>query len=133
MTINCNVCQTRLGNPIYSSVGQVSITSLCELTSQSTKVFFCSNCTHIYTPPLPDVDEYYASEYNILIESEEEDQIVSFPDGRREYRFDLQVNTFVKKINPPHAAKILDYGCAKSTTLKRICEQRSDIEFVQSG
>lgn len=128
MSINCNICNSKLDEAIYSSEGQVSITSLCELVPQNTFVYLCNNCTHVYTPPLPDVEEYYAKEYDILIETEEEDQIVSFPDGRREYRFDLQVKTFVSKLDLNKLVKILDYGCAKSTTLKKLSEENKFIE-----
>ena len=128
MSINCNICNSKLDEAIYSSEGKVSITSLCELVPQNTFVYLCNDCTHVYTPPLPDVEEYYAKEYDILIETEEEDQIVSFPDGRKEYRFDLQVKTFVSKLDINKPVKVLDYGCAKSTTLKKLSEINKYIE-----
>lgn len=123
----CNICGANDVSLVYTSATNVSLTSLCELIPRETKVYYCSNCTHVYTPPLPNINEYYASDYEILIDSEEEDQIVCFPDGRREYRFDLQVNAFLDKLDIPGNAKILDYGCAKSTTLKKIVEKKAEI------
>jgi len=76
---------------------------------------------------MENIEEYYSEDYKILIDSEEEDQIVSFPDGSRAFRFELQVKTIFDKINIPKNARILDYGCAKSTTLKKMCEYRKDI------
>ena len=125
--IKCNVCGEQLGDPVYSSQSQSSITSLCDIIPCETRVYYCQSCSHVYTPPLVDLDKYYKADYEILINSEEEDQIVSFPDGRKEYRFDLQVNTFIDKMPIKHAAKILDYGAAKSTTLKKIINERPDI------
>ncbi len=125
---SCNVCGEKLGEPVFSTPGEVSITSLCELVPTSTRVFFCDRCGHVLTSPLKDIESYYSNDYNILMESEEEDQIVSFPDGSKAFRFDLQVKTIFDKVEFPEGAKVLDYGCAKSTTLKKMCEQRKDLQ-----
>lgn len=123
----CNVCQNKLGAPVYSTTGDISITSLCELIPFSSHVYYCQSCGHTQTSPLDNVEEYYSENYKILVDSEEEDQIITFPDGRKEFRFELQAKTFFNKVNISSDAKILDYGCAKSTTLKRVCEKKKDI------
>lgn len=123
----CNICQEPLISPIYSTPSSVSITSLCELIPYSSQVYSCQNCEHTLTSPLENIEEYYSENYKILVDSEEEDQIVSFPDGHKVFRFELQVRTILEKIDIPKNARVLDYGCAKSTTLKNICEQRQDI------
>ncbi|MBV1870598.1 MAG: class I SAM-dependent methyltransferase [Gammaproteobacteria bacterium] len=127
MSLNCNICAQPLANPIYTSPNNKSITSLCKILDHSSSVYFCNNCAHTYTPPLNNLSNYYAEDYTILVDSEEEDQLVSFPSGEKKFRFKLQVDLFLDKVSPPTSSKILDYGCAKSTTLKKIHENRTDI------
>lgn len=123
----CNVCGGGLCEPIYLSGGKNSVTSLCEIYPGATEVFFCEVCGHIQTSPVADIDTYYAQEYKILLDSEEEDQIYQVVNGVKIYRTDHQVTTFFKKMNLPENALVLDYGCAKSATLRKIYQMRPDI------
>lgn len=125
---HCNVCQQPLGAPLYQSARAVSITSLCEVRPERTTVSFCAACGHLQTEALPDLGAYYDRDYQILINSEEEDQLYAVVAGRKVFRTEHQVGTLLAKAPPPARARVLDYGCAKSSTLRRVCELRPDIE-----
>lgn len=124
----CIVCEEPLNNLIYQSSGSDSLTSLCEVSATDTSVYFCKNCGHIQTSEIKNIDEYYDTQYKILIDSEEEQQLYEIKNGNRIYRFDHQAITFVNKLKIPQNSKILDYGSAKASTLKKIKEIRPDIE-----
>lgn len=126
---SCAVCGDALGRPVFSSPGNWSVTSLCAVTTTPSIVYFCRSCGHVQTPAMADIETYYDTEYKILIESEEEDQLYQLVDGHRIYRLDHQADTLLRKLNPPHGAAILDYGCAKGGTLKRVLARRKDLRI----
>lgn len=128
MTVQlCNVCRSELSEPVYASQSETSITSLCNIVNGSTAVYYCDSCSHIQTTEIDDIDGYYDKEYKLLVESDEEDQIYCIRDGEKVFRYDHQVDTLSKLLDIPHGANVLDYGCAKATTLKNLVERRSDI------
>ncbi len=121
--LHCNVCKTLLNKVIYKSARDLSITSLCQVWPVSTKVFFCDECGHVQTQEETNLVDYYAEDYKILLESEEEDQIYEIRNGEKIFRTDHQVDTFFSLVSLPKDARILDFGCAKSSTLKRIVQR----------
>ena len=123
----CNVCQNSIKQPVYVSTGNISITSLCQIYPQKTEVFFCENCGHLQTTEITNLEEYYDTIYEILIDSEEEDQLYKVIEGQKIFRIDHQVKVLLDKVSLPQHAKILDYGCAKSATLKKLGQTRPDI------
>jgi SAM-dependent methyltransferase len=123
----CNVCQSAIEQPIYVSEENVSITSLCEIYPQKTEVFFCDLCGHLQTAEIANLTEYYAQTYKILIDTEEEDQLYKVVDGKKIFRIDRQVTVLLDKLTLPQNANVLDYGCAKSATLKKLIKIRADI------
>ena len=123
----CCLCHSRLGAPVYESPVPVSITTMFRVHEGHTRVWHCEECGHTQTEPLPDLAQFYAEEYNPLTASEEEDQLYAQWDGRKIYRTEHQVATLLDKVDLPAQAKILDYGCAKASTLKALCAQRKDI------
>jgi SAM-dependent methyltransferase len=125
--VNCNICKHSLAAPIFSSKENISITSLCEIHPQKTEVFFCKNCGHLQTTPLSDLEAYYDQSYKILIDTEEEDQLYQAIGGQKKYRIDHQLETLFKKVVLPQNAQILDYGCAKSSTFKKLVQIRTDL------
>ncbi len=124
----CNICEEPLGPPVYRSPRPLSVTSLCEVLSGHTEVFHCSRCQHVQTTPLPDLAAYYDKTYQILVSSEEEDQLYAVVNGRRIFRTEHQVETLLRLVELPHAARVLDFGCAKAATLKALCVRRPDIQ-----
>ena len=125
---HCHVCGQPLQSPLYQSAHAVSITSLCEVRPERVAVAFCGACGHLQTEALADLGEYYDRNYKILIGSEDEDQLYAVVDGRKVFRTEHQVNTLLAKVPLPTGARVLDYGCAKSSSLRRLTELRPDLE-----
>ena len=123
----CCVCQQPLDAPVFESNAAVSITSLCQVLEGYTRVWHCAYCGHTQTTPLPSLEKFYAEDYHILINSEEEDQLYAAREGGNIYRTEHQVATLLDKCNIPEGAQLLDYGCGKASTLKALCVQREDI------
>ena len=124
----CRVCEQPLSEPIYRSATEISLTSLCEIRRERTIVHFCPHCGHLQTAALADLGEYYDQNYKILLDSEDEDQLYGIVDGRRIFRTEHQVATLLAKVPLAPGARVLDYGCAKASTLRRLAETRPDIE-----
>jgi trans-aconitate methyltransferase len=127
--MRCNICQTLLDSPIYSSRSGKALTSLCQSIAGQTRVWSCGHCGHIMTEQLFDAQRYYAQDYKILLSHDEEDQIYDIKaDGQIVYRSQHQLNTLLAKLNLPQAARMLDYGCAKAAMPKLILEHRADLK-----
>ncbi len=130
MTALCNVCEHTLGEPVYRSPSDQSITSMAQIRPGCTVVYLCERCGHLQTTPLPHLDEYYDHDYHILVESEDEDQLYRIePDGRKVFRVEHQVETLLSKVDLPQGARVLDFGCAKGATARRLVEQRPDLRI----
>lgn len=69
------------------------------------------------------LEAYYDSEYDILVDSEEEDQIYEVIEGQPIYRTQHQVKILVEKIRFVGPSRLLDYGCAKSATIRTLVKQ----------
>jgi SAM-dependent methyltransferase len=82
----------------------------------------------VLSPALPDADAFYASEYRISLDSRDHDQIYEMRDGEPVYRTTRQAEVFLERVQVPPGARILDYGAAKASTLRKIRAQRPDIE-----
>ena len=87
----CNICASQISEPFYNSGQSGSLTSLNRIVEVSTIVRYCSSCRHIQTDPTFDTAAYYDTDYDILIESEEDDQIYKVIEGRPVFRTDHQV------------------------------------------
>lgn len=116
----CCICGTQIGKAIYSSEQGRSLTSLCQIHSSPTQVYACRQCGHSQSDAIADIDAYYDSNYDILVESIEEDQIYQVVNGQVIYRTEHQVNTFRNKVLIAPGMNLLDYGCAKSSTIRRL-------------
>jgi SAM-dependent methyltransferase len=126
--VRCNVCAAAgLEVPVYRSSSAVSITSLCDVLARPTEVYFCRACGHLQTPELPDLAAYYDEQYKILVESEEEDQLYDIGPQGKVFRADHQLSTLLAKVPLAQGANVLDYGCAKGSTLRRLMQLRPDL------
>ncbi|SFS05895.1 Methyltransferase domain-containing protein [Dyella sp. OK004] len=123
--IHCAVCNSRLDAPLYKSQSDRSLTSLCRIHPVATSVYACGVCGHLQTQALSDVDAYYDAQYDILIDSEEEDQIYEVRDGKPFYRTQHQVKVLLEKLGLKRDVNLLDYGCAKSSTIRALCATSS--------
>lgn len=127
--LSCNVCGAALTHTLYESEGEQSLTSLCQVRPGVTRVYACGRCAHLQTEEMADAASFYESDYDILVHSEEEDQIYEVtPDGAQIYRTAHQVKILLDKLPMPPGARILDYGCAKSATIKSLLAQRPDLQ-----
>lgn len=124
----CNVCGNDFKSPVYESAGDVSITSLNELYPGKTYVYFCEHCGHVQTREIDNIEDFYAFAYKILIASEEEDQIYKVENGEKIFRIDHQMKTLVDKLVIPQNAKVMEYGCAKAATLRKLLSERPDLD-----
>ena len=124
----CNICNQPLDAPVYQSPQPVSVTSLCEVLSGSTEVFHCASCGHVQTTPMADLAAYYDKTYQILIASDDEDQLYAIVDGQNIFRTGHQVQTLLHFVDIPRHARVLDFGCAKASTLRALCERRTDVQ-----
>jgi len=130
----CNVCQAPLGAPLYESRGKLSLTSLCELRPGRTRVWCCDRCGHLQGEPLPDTAQYYASDYRILLDHDDEDQIYDTErtaDGgeRIVYRTQHQLRLLLERLPLPEGARLLDYGCAKAAMPRLLAAERPDLQL----
>jgi len=76
---------------------------------------------------MENIDEYYENNYKLLTNSEEEDQIYKVVGDEKIFRYDYQAETVLRKLDIPENAHILDYGCAKGSTLKKLAQKKNDI------
>ncbi len=127
VTSLCNICGVALDQPVYASDSPISVTSLCEIRREKIAVHFCHSCGHLQTVGFKDLDAYYDEDYKILVSSTDEDQLYSQEGGRKIFRTEHQMRCILQKINIPSGARVLDYGCAKSSTLRALTQSRPDI------
>jgi hypothetical protein len=97
--LSCNVCAAPLTHALYESVDANSLTSLCQVRQGATRVYACGRCAHLQTVEMADATSFYESDYDILVNSEEEDQIYEVkPDGKQVYRTAHQVKVLLDKL-----------------------------------
>lgn len=124
---NCVICGRTALVPVYRSGDVPSVTSNSTLYDGVTEVAFCPNCAHLQTHEIEDIDHYYDTEYNILADTEEEDQIYSIGPDRTVYRNEHQIETLLGMLDLPRDARVLDYGCAKGAVLREAVKRRPDL------
>lgn len=129
MQYHCNVCESPLQEPIYNSHSDRSLTSLCQLHHGSTLVWFCQECGHILSRPIQDTAEYYSSDYKILLNQDDEDQIYEVVDGKVNYRTAHQLEVLNSKLRLHSGQRILDYGCAKASMAASLLKQIPGLDF----
>ena len=124
----CSVCKNENLKIVYESSDNLSVTTMNKLIPGKTTVCFCENCGHLQTDELDDIKTFYAEEYEINLNSEDDDQLYTIVNNHPVYRSEHQANVLMKKVDLFNGAKVLDYGCAKSQTLKRVLSKKSNIE-----
>ena len=127
MHTTCHVCLAPLGDPVLDTRSPFSLTSLCLRHAGPTLVHLCTACGHAQTPVMDDVEAYYEQSYRILLASEDEDQVVDMAGDRPVYRTPLQLDTLLRRVALPDGAGVLDYGCAKASTLRALLQRRPDL------
>lgn len=123
----CNVCDNPKLNLVYESADNLSVTTMNKLVPGRTSVYFCECCAHLQTNELENLHQYYLEEYEVNLTSENDDQLYTIINGQPVYRAVHQANTLMTKVKFKHGWRVLDYGCAKSQTLKIVLEHGTDI------
>jgi SAM-dependent methyltransferase len=128
VTTACLVCGAPSGAPAYRFDGPASVTSTARTVALPTVVFVCDTCAHVQTPPLDDLARYYDSAYNVRLESDDADDLYAVRDGVPVYRTGHQANVALDTLALAHGASVLEYGCGKALTLRRILQVRPDLD-----
>ncbi|MGO4326840.1 class I SAM-dependent methyltransferase [Cupriavidus sp. 2TAF22] len=92
-----------------------------------TQVYLCPHCGHLQTSELPDLAHYYANVYEINLAAEDDDQLYKMVDGRPLYRADHQAAVLQSKLDLFPGCRVLDYGCAKAPTLRKVVQGNQGI------
>lgn len=125
-SVCCRVCGTAPGAPSFRAAAP-ALTSITTALDSETIVHVCPACSHAQCPNLPDIEAFYDTEYRISLE-DEHDQLVSIgADGTLLYRTDHQAAVSLAMLDLAPGALILDYGAAKSDTLRKMVGQRPDL------
>jgi len=126
--ITCALTGKSLPNPIYQSQGDLSVTSLSQTYAGKTVVYFNEEIGHLQTKEIADIDVYYDKQYQFFNQSDEDDILYQVIDGRKVFRQEHQVSILSSKIKFEAGMRVLDYGCAKGTVMKRLRLQNPSIE-----
>ncbi|MDH2431284.1 methyltransferase domain-containing protein [Pokkaliibacter sp. MBI-7] len=127
--MKCNVCHESFDEPVYCSGSHVSLTSLCELRSGQVSVWSCRHCGHLQSQALDDEASYYENDYKISLTEEDEDQIYEVVDGQSRFRTDHQLAVLLRKLPIKSGARVLDFGCAKASTTRKLLAVREDVQL----
>ncbi|MDX1367067.1 class I SAM-dependent methyltransferase [Pseudomonas sp.] len=125
----CQVCEGTDLHLLYEMQSGLALTSLGETYPASTRVWACRDCSHLQTDEMEQVEQYYAEQYNILSDSPDEDQVYEVQDGKPLYRTEHQLRVLLNTLPLPQAARVLDYGCAKSSTMQALLNARGDLQI----
>jgi SAM-dependent methyltransferase len=128
MSSKCNVCGDSFKKPIFVSTDNLSITTMNELVPGKVQVHFCHGCGHLQTNELPNLKEYYAHDYEINLASDDDDQIYDIVNGKPAFRADHQASVLASKVSLFPGCRILDYGCAKALTLRKLSKKHPEIQ-----
>ena len=123
---NCRVCCAPLGPAVYESPAP-GITSTATIADLPTAIFICEGCEHGQSPNLPDLQQFYDTQYRISLGTEDHDQLYAMENGKAIYRTDKQAQVALHMLQIPAGASLLDYGAAKAATLRKIKRARPDI------
>ena len=123
--MKCMICSGADLDTIYRLDAR-AINSLGTAQGEETDIYNCHTCGHTLTAPFTNVADFYARDYNILTGSVDEDQLLKIVDGEKIFRSDFQADMLMQRIPLTHGMRVLDYGCAKAQTLKKLLT-RADI------
>jgi cyclopropane fatty-acyl-phospholipid synthase-like methyltransferase len=125
--IKCALTGKTLQTPIYHSQSDKSITSLSEIYNGATVVYLNQDIGHLQTKEIENIETYYDKQYQFFNQSEEDDVLYKVVDGKKIFRQQHQVDTLLSKIKLESGMKILDYGCAKGTVMKRLYKDNPSV------
>jgi SAM-dependent methyltransferase len=121
---NCPVCGSPAMTQIYHSGTRTSLSSLCQILPGPKIVSSCAACGHLAGNRLADADSFYESDYQILLDDEDEDQIYEIRGDDIVTRTDHQLAVLLDKLAPGVDHDVLDYGCAKAAMARKLMAAR---------
>jgi SAM-dependent methyltransferase len=123
----CLACGAPGCREIYRSRGGFVVTSLGEVRRGELRTALCHACGHLRSSPIGDLAAYYDEQYRISLDSDDDDQLYAVVDGKRIFRVEHQVATLLALAPPAHGARVLDYGCAKGASARKLLSARPDL------
>lgn len=123
--MKCRVCSTLIEAPTFDDPGP-SLSSIRTVLPVRTQVYLCNECGHAQSPDLPDLKEFYDTQYRISLDVDGHDQLYENRQGDRVFRTDYQAE-LVLALEVKYGAKVLDFGAGKGTTLQKVLGQRPDL------
>ena len=123
----CRVCRATIDAPAYQTPAP-ALTSINTLVDVPTRVYVCESCGHAQCDDIPEIQTFYDQVYRISLAGDDHDQVFAVEtDGSVIYRTDRQADIALRLLDIPRGARVLDYGAAKSDTLRKIHALRPDI------
>lgn len=123
----CRVCRNTIGAPAYEAPAP-ALTSIMTFLDIPTRVFVCRACGHAQCDEIPEIQAFYDKVYRISLAGDDHDQVCAVrEDGTILYRTDHQAALSLRLLALPENARVLDYGAAKSDTLRKMHSIRPDI------
>ncbi|MEQ8480930.1 MAG: class I SAM-dependent methyltransferase [Hoeflea sp.] len=116
----CPVCHSNEMVPVYHSGTKTSLSSLCQILPGAKIVSYCSECGHLAGTGVVDTDQFYETDYRILLDDDEEDQVYEIRGDEIISRTDHQMAVLHGKAGLAANIRVLDYGCAKAAMARRI-------------
>lgn len=121
----CRVCGAFMAEPDFMAPPP-ALTSISTHLEVPTQAYVCRNCGHGQSPDLPRIQEFYDTQYRISLQSDQHDQLYEVRDDEPVFRTQRQAELLVA-IDLPLQARVLDFGAAKGTTLRRLVQARPDL------
>jgi SAM-dependent methyltransferase len=128
-TLQCNVCQHALNEPLYRSDSARSLTTLRRFIPVPTEVYFCQFCAHVQTRAFEELDSYYAHAYDLLLNSEEEDELYSIENGKPVLRLDHEFQTIERRVPWDRVTRVLDFGCGKGAVMRKLSKAHPSLQI----
>src|SRR5258706_4979627 len=122
----CLVCGSGL-ELLYESPRAISFTSAQLPVEASLRVASCRACGHVQTQPVPTIESYYDTAYNFHVASADEDDLYVSEHGRNIYRSEHQARVVEQRTDLSRPLRVLDFGCGKARTLRRLTQEHSAI------
>ncbi|MDP2732600.1 MAG: class I SAM-dependent methyltransferase [Hoeflea sp.] len=116
----CPVCGAEKTELIYNSGTTISLNSNYKLHPGRKFVYICETCGHLAGNDLEDAASFYESDYQFLLDKDEEDQLYEVVGERRIYRADHQMTVLEEKLVLEPGLAVLDYGCAKAVMANKL-------------
>ncbi len=104
------------------------MTSLGDPIAGDVTLYFCDRCGHPQGAGVAEIAQFYRDDYHIHTANADDDDLYEIRNGQPVFRSAHQLETLLAKASIPQGGQVLDYGCAKAATLKRLVATRPDIK-----